>query len=77
MRRTKRKLCTCKSNNNNRFKILKLFSYTIKAYLKKILLAELQTVKMLYDETLILLMNTSLNFILKNNSLQTTLMFYN
>jgi Ni,Fe-hydrogenase I cytochrome b subunit len=32
---------------------------------------------MLYDDALILLINTSLNFILKNNTIPTTLIFYN
>lgn len=39
----------------------------MKTYIKKVLLAELQTAKLLYDENLAMLLSTSLDYNLKNN----------
>lgn len=58
-------------------KILKLYSYTFKIYMRKMLLAELQTVKLLYDEHITLLVSASLSLALKNNELSTNLIYFN
>lgn len=62
---------------NFRFRILKLYSYTLKIYLRRMMLAEIQTVKLLYDENLYSLISSSLNFTLKQNLLNTTIIFHN
>lgn len=40
--------------------MLKIYSFTMKTYIKKIMLAEIQTAKLLYDENLALLLTRSL-----------------
>ncbi len=49
----------------------------MKTYIKRVMLAELQTAKLLYDESLAILLSTSLDYNLKNNELSTSLIFYN
>lgn len=39
--------------------------------------AELQTIKILYDQNIYMLISTSFNFALKNNEINTNLIFYN
>lgn len=41
------------------------------------MLAETQTLKLLYDENLALLISSSLNLTLQNNEINTTLIYFN
>jgi hypothetical protein len=41
------------------------------------MLAETQTLKLLYDENLTLLISSSLNLTLQNNEINTTLIYFN
>jgi hypothetical protein len=41
-----------------------------------IVTTEIQSVKLLYEDNLTLLINISFNFMLKNNQLSTTLIYY-
>ena len=58
------------------FRILKIYSYALKLYLRRIVYADLKTIKLLYEESLSTLLMMSFELSVGKNELSSNFIFY-